>query len=37
MKESNINWNDVIKKETRGLDGANLGEVQGLEQVLIVT
>ena len=28
----------VIKKETaRGLDGADLGEVQGLEQGLIVT
>jgi hypothetical protein len=29
--------NDVIKKEARGLDNANLGEVQGLEQGLIVT
>jgi hypothetical protein len=37
MDESNINWNDVINKEARGLDNANLGEVQGLEQGLIVT
>jgi hypothetical protein len=37
MNESNINWNDVIKKEERGLDNADLGEVQGLEQGLIVT
>ena len=37
MKESNINWNDVVKKEARGLDNVDLGEVQGLEQGLIVT
>ena len=37
MNESNINWNDVIKKEASGLDNADLGEVQGLEQGLIVT
>ncbi|MDP9306601.1 MAG: hypothetical protein M3O68_09700 [Thermoproteota archaeon] len=27
----------MVKKEARGLDNANLGEVQGLEQGLIVT
>jgi hypothetical protein len=32
MTELNVNWNDVIKKEARGLDNADLGEVQGLEQ-----
>ncbi len=37
MNELNINWNEVIKKEARGLDAADLGEVQGLEQGLIVT
>jgi hypothetical protein len=37
MNELNINWDDVIKKEARGLDNADLGEVQGLEQGLIVT
>ena len=26
--DSNINWDDVIKKEARGLDDADLGEVQ---------
>jgi hypothetical protein len=31
MKELNINWIDVIKKEARGLDNADLGEVQRLE------
>lgn len=31
MNELNINWNDVIKKEARGLYAADLGEVQGLE------
>lgn len=37
MNELNMNWNDVIKKEARGLDKANLGEVQGIEEGLIVT
>ncbi len=37
MTELDLYWNDVIKKEARGLDGADLGEVQGLEQGLIVT
>jgi hypothetical protein len=37
MNEFNINWIDVIKKEARGLDNADLGEVQRLEQGLIVT
>jgi hypothetical protein len=25
MNELNINWDDVIKKEARGLDNADLG------------
>ena len=25
MPDSDVNWNDVIKKEARGLDGADLG------------
>jgi hypothetical protein len=37
MDEPKINWNEVVKKEERGLDSANLGEVQGLDQGLIVT
>jgi hypothetical protein len=37
MTELKINWNDIVKKEARGLDNADLGEVQGLEQGLIVT
>jgi hypothetical protein len=37
MTELKINWNDIVKKEARGLDYADLGEVQGLEQGLIVT
>jgi hypothetical protein len=37
MNELNINWDDVIKKEARGLDNTDLVEVQGLEQGLIVT
>jgi hypothetical protein len=37
MTELNINWNEVVNKEARGLDATDLGEVQGLEQGLIVT
>ncbi|MEP6576136.1 MAG: hypothetical protein ABJB85_06900 [Nitrososphaerota archaeon] len=29
MTELRVDWNDVIKKEARGFDGADLGEVQG--------
>jgi hypothetical protein len=31
------NWNEVIKKEVRGLDDADLGEVQEVNQTIIVT
>src|ERR687889_1151 len=35
--ESNINWDDVIKKEARGLDDADLGEVQEINNDNILT
>ena len=37
MSSSNIDWNDVIKKEARGIDDENFGEVQEIlgEHVII--
>lgn len=37
MSNNNINWNDVIKKEARGLNDANLGEVQEIRQDNVIT
>ena len=34
---SNIDWNDVIKKEARGLNDADLGEVQGVSNGFVFT
>jgi hypothetical protein len=33
MYESNINSDDVVKKEARGLDDADLGGVKGWNRV----
>jgi hypothetical protein len=32
-----INWDDVIKKEARGLNDANLGEVQEVTPEFVIT
>jgi hypothetical protein len=37
MSNNNINWNDVIKKEARGLNDADLGEVQEIRQDFVIT
>ena len=29
--KSNIEWNDVLKKEARGIDNEDLGEVQKVQ------
>jgi hypothetical protein len=34
---NNINWNDVIKKEARGLNDTDLGEVQEVRQDFVIT
>jgi len=34
---SNINWNDVIKKEARGINDANFGEVQEVTNGFVIT
>jgi hypothetical protein len=33
----NINWSDVIKKEARGIDDYDLGEVQEISEDYIIT
>jgi hypothetical protein len=35
--EQKIDWNDVIKKEARGLDDYDLGEVQNLDDKFVIT
>ena len=34
---SDINWDDVIKKEARGINDADLGKVQGLSEPFVFT
>ena len=34
---SNINWDDVLKKEARGLDDADFGEVHEVEDDFVLT
>ena len=33
----NKNWNNIVDKEARGIDNADLGKVQGLFEPFIVT
>lgn len=37
MSFDNIDWNDVIKKEARGLKDDNLGEVQEVREDVVIT
>ena len=37
MSNNNINWNDVIKKEARGINDADLGEVQEIRLDNVIT
>ncbi|MBD0360866.1 MAG: hypothetical protein ICV56_09180, partial [Nitrososphaeraceae archaeon] len=34
---SNINWDDVIKKEVRGINNADLGEIQQVDENFILS
>src|ERR671914_620430 len=34
---STINWDDVIKKEVRGINGADLGEIQQVDENFILS
>ncbi len=35
--DANMNWDDVIKKEARGINDANLGEVDEIQGDYIIT
>lgn len=35
--DSNINWQEVIEKEARGIDDADLGEVQEIGNDFVLT
>jgi hypothetical protein len=37
METTNIVWDDVIKKEARGLNDDDLGEVQSVESDYVIT
>ena len=37
MSNTNIDWNDIIKKEARGINDADLGEVQEIRLDNIIT
>lgn len=37
MSNNSINWDDVIKKEARGINDADLGEVQEVRQDFVIT
>lgn len=37
MSDVNINWNEVMKKEARGINDYDLGEVQEIEADHVVT
>ena len=37
MSNNNIDWNDVIKKEARGISDADLGEVQEIRLDNVIT
>jgi hypothetical protein len=34
---ANINWNEIIKKEARGINDFDLGEVQEIQNDVVVT
>ena len=35
MNSSDIDWNDVIKKEARGINDEDLGEVQEIQGIVL--
>jgi hypothetical protein len=37
MSNNNIEWNEVIKKEARGINDADLGEVQEIQLDNVIT
>jgi hypothetical protein len=37
MSSNTINWTDVVKKEARGINDADLGEVQEVRSDFVIT
>jgi hypothetical protein len=37
MSSGNIDWNDLLKKEARCINGEDLGEVQDVDQDYVLT
>ena len=37
MSSDNIDWNDLLKKEARCINGKDLGEVQDVDQDYVLT
>ena len=35
--DSGIEWNSTINKEARGIDGDDLGEIQGITETNVIT
>ena len=35
--DSGIEWNSTVKKEARGIDGDDLGEIQGITETNVIT
>jgi hypothetical protein len=35
--DSDIEWNSTVKKEARGIDDDDLGEIQGITQTNVIT
>jgi sporulation protein YlmC with PRC-barrel domain len=37
MSSSNVDWNDLLKKEARCINGEDLGEVQDVDERYVLT
>jgi len=37
MSSSNVDWNDLLKKEARCTNGEDLGEVQDVDKLYVLT
>ena len=37
MQSNNFPWNEIIKKEARGIDDADFGEIQSVDPEYVIT
>ena len=37
MQSNNFPWNEIIKKEARGIDNADFGEIQSVDPEYVIT